>query len=80
MAKKRAERAGPKAGAKPRGKGGGRTGRPVKAEGPKHNALSIRGATEGRNWLTRLSDHWNCEGQVFAQLLPLPHTARPAQP
>ena len=28
-------------------------GRPVKAEGPKHNALSIRGATEGRDWLTR---------------------------
>ena len=23
----------------------------------KHNALSIRGATEGRDWLTHLSDH-----------------------
>ncbi|MBV8607639.1 MAG: hypothetical protein JO034_09275 [Singulisphaera sp.] len=57
MAKTRAERAGPKAGAKPKGKGGGRTGRPVKAEGPKHNALSIRGAMGGRDWLTRLSDH-----------------------
>jgi hypothetical protein len=57
MGKKRAEMVGPKAGAKPKGKGGGRTGRPVKAEGPKHNALSIRGATEGRDWLTCLSDH-----------------------
>ena len=49
--------AGPKVGAKPKGKGEGRTGRPLKAEGAKHNALSIRGATEGRDWLTRLSDH-----------------------
>ena len=47
---------GPQGRGQAQGKGGGDRP-PVKAEGPKHNALSIRDATEGRDWLTRLSDH-----------------------
>jgi hypothetical protein len=38
-------------------KGGGQTGRPKSAEGPKPNVLSIRGSTEWRDWLNELSDH-----------------------
>jgi|GEM_PF-1192536 len=38
-------------------KGGKRMGRPVSKEGPKYNVLSIRGSTEWRDWLNRLSDH-----------------------
>ena len=56
---KRAEGQGPKAkaaGVHPK-KPGTRKGRPTMAEGPKHNVLSIRGATEWRDWLNRLSDH-----------------------
>ena len=46
---------GAASGAKP--KGSGRTGRPPKVEGAKHNVLSIRGTAEWRAWLGRLSEH-----------------------
>ena len=32
-------------------------GRPPAPEGVKHNVLSIRGTTEWRDWLNRLSEH-----------------------
>ncbi len=49
MAKSRAKATGK---AEPKG-----AGRPPSPEGPKPNVLSIRGSTEWRDWLNRLSEH-----------------------